>query len=489
MQDKLEKVSKIYKIMVMSFLLPVFFMLIKMNTPDSDMYFLATTGKYIVENKTVPSINPFTIHEGFQAIFQQPIVDIINYYLYSRFGNLGLYIYAITFFFIAMVCIYQYMSLYTDNFDMKRYILFPCGFILYLFSNTRPTSISFLILLIELYVLEKYERTKEKKYIWILPLLSLIEINCHEALWPMLFVMIMPRLLPEKISVPFNIKRLVLLLKEKITYIYICFIMFLIGFINPNGWNGMTYIFQSYGNVKNASIAELEAETFFSIYGIFCILAIILLTLYINEKKINSNIQLLALSVGCFILAIMHIRNLWFLILGELPVICLYLDKFKKSTKYKYSVREYQFMNCFYAVLIIITCIVMSGIDYSTYGTTDNAIRPEKAVEYLNHKEDVILYNGFNNGAYLEWNGYQTYIDARPELYQKQINKKEDIFTEYMNIRKGNIDYQEFVDKYQFTHILVAEETPFRNWLKYESNYKCVIESDEYDLYERITEK
>lgn len=98
----------------------------------------------------------------------------------------------------------------------------------------------------------------------------------------------------------------------------------------------------------------------------------------------------------------------------------------------------------------------------------------------------IILYNGLIMEHI--WNGmiYKHILMQDQELYQKQINKKEDIFTEYMNIRKGNIDYQEFVDKYQFTHILVAEETPFRNWLKYESNYKCVIESDEYDLYERI---
>ena len=43
-------------------------LVMKEFTPDSDAWFLAATGRYIVENQQVPVINPFTIHEGYSII-------------------------------------------------------------------------------------------------------------------------------------------------------------------------------------------------------------------------------------------------------------------------------------------------------------------------------------------------------------------------------------------------------------------------------------
>ena len=73
-----------------------FIKIIKEINPDPDMYFLAATGRYIVENRVVPIINPFTIHDGLKIIVQQWIIDIVNYLIYDHFGNIGIFIFPLS---------------------------------------------------------------------------------------------------------------------------------------------------------------------------------------------------------------------------------------------------------------------------------------------------------------------------------------------------------------------------------------------------------
>ena len=87
-----EKLKNYNFYLMIFFILGFFSKIIKEINPDPDMWFLAATGRYIVENKTVPTINPFIIHEEFEIVIQQWIIDIINYEIYNNFGMTGIYI-------------------------------------------------------------------------------------------------------------------------------------------------------------------------------------------------------------------------------------------------------------------------------------------------------------------------------------------------------------------------------------------------------------
>ena len=97
-----------------------------------------------------------------------------------------------------------------------------------------------------------------------------------------------------------------------------------------------------------------------------------------------------------------------------------------------------------------------------------------------------MLYTDFNTGAYFEFRGYKTYIDARPELYQKRINGKEDVYTEYINMLNQAIDTEDFLKKYNFTHLVVERPSILDTYLYYSNKYKLVIEDDTCRLYERL---
>lgn len=113
---------------------------------------------------------------------------------------------------------------------------------------------------------------------------------------------------------------------------------------------------------------------------------------------------------------------------------------------------------------------------------------PVKAVEYLDKyaPKDAKIYTGFNNGGYFEWNGYKCFVDARPELYFKSINKKADIFKDYTCLHSGTdaSKLKKLLDKYDFDYLCVTNDT-VNTYLATSTDYNMVLMEDDYTLYEK----
>ena len=138
-------------------------------------------------------------------------------------------------------------------------------------------------------------------------------------------------------------------------------------------------------------------------------------------------------------------------------------------------------------ILVLIVLIIPFIKEKDTY-TIEDPTRA-KIVNYLNKntsKDKVILFTYFNDGPYLEYNGYKVYMDTRAEIFLKKNNKKEDIFDEYYKVLIGKIDYEKFTKKYNFTHLLVNKNTKIDDYLKHNKNYRKVYTYKNIYLYERI---
>ena len=178
------------------------------------------------------------------------------------------------------------------------------------------------------------------------------------------------------------------------------------------------------------------------------------------------------------------------IVLGTTPLLVMLLDEIiKNKVKLKHTNSNYRILALIYTFgAVSIFLIIFPGM--TPRNTVDSQLSPVKAVEYLDdlsdsEKENMVLFTGFNNGAYLEWNGYKVYMDARPEIYCKNINGKEDIYDEYLEVLNGEIDFNEFLNKYQFTH-LVVYETVFQTYLECNDNYEIVVDADEYKVFKKV---
>ena len=101
----------------------------------------------------------------------------------------------------------------------------------------------------------------------------------------------------------------------------------------------------------------------------------------------------------------------------------------------------------------------------------------EKGIDKLldnNKPQDIVLYTNFINGSYAEYRGIKPYIDSRSEIFLKANNKKEDILKEYYYLYKGYIYYKDFMNKYNFSHVLVQESDTFFNQIIKDNDYKLI---------------
>lgn len=360
MQKKIN-IAKILYFYIITFLgILIIFCAVNLN-PNNDMWWMISTGRYIVKNREIPKINPFTIHNGYRIIVQQWLTAIFNFEIYIHFGNSGFITTAILMTVLSLFLCYRYISIFTNDINTKMLLISVAAFVFAAFAATRPTIFTIPVVLLELTNLEKWNRDKNKiRYLIPLIFLSILEINIHAALWPLLLILTLPYIVP---GYALNFKYFVAELLNRKWLIVVDIFMFLCGFLNPNGVNAMLYLVKSYKKTALMnSILELQKPTILGVGGILLIVQIVFLVLYLREYGANSDFSKVFLAAGtifmnCFNIA--HIKEdimlfiiltvvaivagfvLWELIDEIYLPICLFLGIFILILGPKVSMRHY----------------------------------------------------------------------------------------------------------------------------------------------------
>ena len=448
------------------------------SNPDSDMWWMMTTGKWIVEHKILPTENVFVIHPGYHMIVQQWIPAILNYFLYSNFGEWGLIGLATILFGVICILLWKYIEQFSKSLPCKEITFAGSMMFLLPFLTTRPTIFTIPVLLIEMTQLEKWHRDRDWIHLITFPFLSILEVNIHASLWPMMFVFALPYLVPGILD---GFHKFFDDCRRNIGLFLVLLICVLVGGINPNGYEGAFYLFKSYGNGKvMSSIQELASPGFASIWGILLTLAIASFSIYIYRYKKAIDCKTFYLLGGTLVLAFMHTRNLWTVMFGIVPVLCAILPQTKWD---KHIVSIQKGIVSIIGGIFLLLCMAIKAIS----SASDTVVTmPVNEASYLQANEtaaDIVLYTPFSYGGYMEWAGFKVYADARPELFQKSINGIENLDEEIYNVQYGIADYDAFVKKYEFTHFLVENNTAMDLYLKYSGNYVMLEKSENFAIY------
>ena len=255
---------------------------------DDDIWFLLALGKRILSEGFV-HIDNFTIHTDLHIIVQQWLIDIVFYKSYMLFGKLGIFIIINLVNIYIIFITYKLLMLVTGN-RRNLSVLFTCiiDCLLSMFSIiiARPQIFSTAILITELYLLENYFYTNNKKVLFLLPLLSLLMINLHAAIWPMLICFLGPFILN---TFNYKIGKIVSSSREKGPLFLSLVGMVISSFINPYGLEAITYTLNSYGimEISNLVPEMMPLDISFG-YGkmiFILILMIVLFYVVFNKKK------------------------------------------------------------------------------------------------------------------------------------------------------------------------------------------------------------
>lgn len=461
------------------FIFPLF-LVTKINIgKESDIWFLLSYGKKIITSG-FPKYDFLSMHENFSFVMQQWLSAIIFAVIYNIGGNLGISIFITSLFTVIIYLFYKLCSCVSDNkYYLSLFLTLLFSLIMLpIFITSRPQVISFVIYLLYFNLLERYVKTNKTKYLIPLPILSLLEINLHGSLFFILPCFIFPYIV-EGILKEFSCFTKD---KYKVGPLLITFILVLLtGFINPYGTDMLTYTYKALNNpYLKYFVTEVKPPSIKETSGLIVYLTIfaILICYYFSKRKIK--IRYFLLYLGTTILTICSIRNYCYLLIaGLFPLADYYKDRarsYKKVNLTKIDKLMVIIVTCFY--LIIICNIVVIKPDKHPL---------EKVVNYLDSHttKDVLLYNDFNEGSYLEFNGYKTYIDPRPEMFLKSINRQEDILKEYYNLQTGNLKIKDFLAKYKFTYLVLSDSDVMFYKEEELIDYKLVYSEKNYKIYIR----
>lgn len=476
------------------FLIPIIIFSIKNVIVDNDIWFLLTHGRYVWESG-IPYVEPFTIHSGFEFVMQQWLSALCFWTIFKFFGAKGLFLFTIFLAMVVTLIFYKLCYLVSQNKNLSIVLTLLFSYMMKNYLVLRPQIFTYLVLLLELFFLEKYIKTRNKKNLIILPFLSFFEINLHASMWFFQFLFILPFFINGINLKKINFDKLKVDKYKLTPLLVVTLIMFLVGFINPYGYKSITYIFGSYGiDVINNFIGEMKELSFryFECKTILVIIfVIIILFNYLKKNKIDIRHYLL--MFGTLILSFMHLKSVPYFLIISLYVIAYFLkgvninNKVKIKNKYVLSLFNGLKIGTY---LIIILCFIMT-ISSSLNNLKYRNLLKESADILVEEskKEEVILYVGYDYGGYMEFRGLKSYIDTRAEVFLKANNKKEDILHEFFRLEANEDEevFEEFVKKYKFTHFVVFRDENFDKYLKSHPNkYELLYEQESYEIKDWI---
>ena len=454
MKEKIKSLKfKDWMRMIFIIFMPILIITIIFKGLDNDLWYLLTEGRYIIQNG-IYRTDVMSLHTGFDIVVQNWLSAVIFWLIFVFLKSKGVFF--LVLFANVVICFLLFkisMLLSDGNKRLSTFItVFTDVNLSLYFIVSRPQIFTFIILLTLIYILELYIKTNNKKYLRFIPLLSFIEINLHAANWWFLFLFMLPYVIDG-----FRCKKLRLQGYELKPLLIIIAISLVVGLINPYGYKAIMFIFHSYGDKYMFQyIYELQPFTFSNIISVN-IFAIALLTssAYIFFREGQIRVRYMCLYCGTLLLGLITVKALsYFILVSIFPIALLLKDVIKKEPGWKPIFKKIVFI-----VSIIITFSVVSYTGYRYYKIenriefVNDASEAVDAIDLFTNKQPATVYVSFNDGGYLEYRGYKSYIDPRAEVFLKRNNHKEDIYKEYYEFETGLISIEDFIKKYNFDFI------------------------------------
>lgn len=416
------------------------------------------------------------------------LYDLIMYLLYSLGGFNAIYISTLALGFLLLFLMYFLCNKIIDNKIISFILSFIFGVMLYGYITARAQLVSYILLLIILYSIEKLRSCKKKKYIFYIFISSLLISNMHLAVWPFIFVLFLPFIVQDiiyltikKYNLKFVNKFNIEIEKSslKITLVAL-FISFLTGFLTPNFLVPFTYLLNTYSGVSTEFISEHSPMTFSYRPEFYIFLLLFLILILFKKTKIK--LRDLFLICGLILLTFMSRRSVaLFFVLS--------LFSFGRLCNYKSVLLENVIYSKLFTSILTIFFIVSSVFVFKyqeNRSYVDQKKYPVIAASYIINNLDyknIRLYNGYDFGSYLIYRGIPVFIDSRADLYLEEFNKNTYVLKDYMNMF---YNYEELFKKYDFKYFLLDNSDKLNKVLT-KDKYKIIYVDKYFTLYEVLT--
>ena len=486
------KNKKLY--IVFSMLLIVIILMTVTKEMQNDTFFTIATGEHILQ-EGYDNVDHLTWHENLGFYKLRWAFDVAIAFIYNTFGFAGIYA------FVVIIASLTALSLFNILLKQKNNIVL--SFIatvismLLMASNwaftARGQIISYLLLLLEIYFIEKMISTKQKRYYIIFLVISALIVNFHASVWYMTIILVLPYLaeaIMHKIMKNKNLEKSKIILEPiSIKMLIISILCLVLGsFISPIGTYTYTYMFKVIGGISSTFISELQQTDIISSIGM--ILGLIVIDILMLATKSKMKLSDILLFFGLYFMAILARRNQAFLyLIGTIPVVRLITNFFETYDTENISEKVNDFFSKNW-VLGCTTIVIVIGLSSNMVTRIREKYVNEKkypvgAVNFIKENLDyknLKIYNSFNYGSYLELSGIPAFVDSRSEIFTEEFNNVT-ILKDWLETSRGNVNYNYTFEKYKIDYAIVEDKEIINTYISVDKNYEKVFDDETFSIY------
>ena len=441
------------------------------------------------------NVDHLTWHENLGFYKLRWAFDVAIAFIYNTFGFAGIYA------FVVIIASLTVLSLFNILLKQKNNIVL--SFIATVISMLLMTSnwsftargqiISYLLLLLEIYFIEKMISTKQKRYYIIFLVISALIVNFHASVWYMTIILVLPYLaeaIMHKIMKNKNLEKSKIILEPiSIKMLIIAILCLVLGsFISPIGTYTYTYMFKVIGGISSTFISELQQTDIISSIGM--ILGLIVIDILMLATKSKMKLSDILLFFGLYFMAILARRNQAFLyLIGTIPVVRLITNFFETYD----TENILEKLNNFFSknwVLGCTTIVIVIGLSSNMVTRirekyVNEKKYPVEAVNFIKENLDYInlrIYNSFNYGSYLELSGIPAFVDSRSEIFTEEFNNVT-ILKDWLETSRGNVNYNDTFAKYEIDYAIVEDKEIINTYISADENYEKVFDDETFSIY------
>ena len=486
------KNKKLY--IVFSMLLIVIILMTVTKEMQNDTFFTIATGEHILQ-EGYDNVDHLTWHENLGFYKLRWAFDVAIAFIYNTFGFAGIYA------FVVIIASLTALSLFNILLKQKNNIVL--SFIATVISMLLMTSnwsftargqiISYLLLLLEIYFIEKLISTKQKRYYIIFFVLSALIVNFHASVWYMTIILVLPYLaeaIMHKIMKNKNLEKSKIILEPiSIKMLIIVILCLVLGsFISPIGIYTYTYMFKVIGGISSTFISELQQTDIISSIGM--ILGLIVIDILMLATKSKMKLSDILLFFGLYFMAILARRNQAFLyLIGTIPVVRLITNFFETYDTENILEKVNNFFSKNW-VLGCTTIVIVIGLSSNMVTRirekyVNEKKYPVEAVNFIKENLDyknLKIYNSFNYGSYLELSGIPAFVDSRSEIFTEEFNNVT-ILKDWLETSRGNVNYNDTFAKYEIDYAIVEDKEIINTYISADENYEKVFDDETFSIY------
>ena len=188
-------------------------------TFQNDTYYTIKIGE-LIKNSGIDMMDHFSWHEDLSYTYPHWLYDLCTYLIYSMSGFRGIYITTCILSVILGISIFIVNSKLTKNKSISFIVTLGALYMLQDYVTARAQLVTFILFIWELFCIEKFIENRKIGYGISLIIISVLIANLHVATWPFFFVLFLPYIVEYFIAVLSDIiiykKIKVFILKNKI---------------------------------------------------------------------------------------------------------------------------------------------------------------------------------------------------------------------------------------------------------------------------------